>query len=118
MTIEAKDLGILKRYTRVDIHQTKHFIKLSCKVYIDKIAERHTWLKDYTKEMHRYPLPMHAETSYSRYMEEATAPTNDKHKIKLQIDMGIHYQQVIRELLCNGHMLTRYCVPCYQAKPI
>ncbi len=47
----------------------------------------------------RFPLPMEAESKFSRQMEEAEAPTDLKAQIKLQHEMGIHYRQVIGELL-------------------
>ena len=42
---------------------------------------------------------MNAEAKFSRQMEEAVAPTEQKEQIKLQRQMGIHYRQVIGELL-------------------
>ena len=42
---------------------------------------------------------MNAESKFSRQMEEATAPTDPKEQIKLRHEMGIHYRQVIGELL-------------------
>ena len=98
MKIEVKDLGILDRYNGVDIKQTAHYIRLSCEVYIDKIIKGHNWITD---DMHssRFPLPMDAESKFSRQMEEAVAPADHKAQIKLQHEMGIHYRQVIGELL-------------------
>ena len=98
MKIEIKDLGILDRYNGVDIKQTAHYIKLSCEVYIDKVIKGHEWI---TEDMHtsRFPLPMDAESKFSRQMEEAKAPEDYKEQIKLQVEMGIHYRQVIGELL-------------------
>ena len=82
----------------VDIRQTAHYIHLSCEVYIDKVIKGHEWI---TSDMHtsRFPLPMDAESKFSRQMEEATAPEEYKAQIKLQNEMGIHYRQVIGELL-------------------
>ncbi len=98
MKIEIKDLGILDRYNGVDIKQTANYIKLSCEVYIDKVVKGHPWITD---DCHtsRYPLPMNAESKFSRQMEAATAPPEAKEQIKLQHEMGIHYRQVIGELL-------------------
>ena len=98
MKIEVKDLGILDRYNGVDIRQTAHYVHLSCEVYIDKIVKGHEWITD---DMHsaRFPIPMIAESKFSRQMEDAKAPEDYKAQIKLQHEMGIHYRQVIGELL-------------------
>ena len=98
MKIEVKDLGILDRYNGVDVQQTQDYIKLSCEVYINKVAEGHPWLEDEISQG-RFPIPMDAEPKFSRQMEEATPPADKKEQIALQHDMGIHYRQVIGELL-------------------
>jgi hypothetical protein len=41
MTINVKRLGRLERFNGMDISQTKHFIKLSNKTYINKFLQRH-----------------------------------------------------------------------------
>jgi hypothetical protein len=41
MTINVKQLGRLERFNGMDISQTKHFIKLSNKTYINKFLKRH-----------------------------------------------------------------------------
>jgi hypothetical protein len=37
MTNELNDLGVIKRFNGMDVAQTKHYLKISCHTYIDKI---------------------------------------------------------------------------------
>ena len=37
MSIAVKDLGVVNRFNGVDIEQTRHYIRLHCSTYIDKI---------------------------------------------------------------------------------
>ena len=43
MQNELNDLGIIKRFNGMDVQQTRHFVKLSCETYIDKIISHHNW---------------------------------------------------------------------------
>ena len=43
-----KQLGPVDLFNGIDIEQTKYYIKLNCKTYIEHICERHlaAWMKD------------------------------------------------------------------------
>ena len=41
LKIPLKRLGLVTMYNGVNVEQTKHYIKLSCETYIDKISARH-----------------------------------------------------------------------------
>ena len=99
MKIDVKDLEILNRYNGVNITQTCDSIKLSCEVYINKVAEGHPWLQHITPP-HRFPVPMNAEPKFSRQMEEAVPPLTRRDQTALQNKMGVHYRQIVGELLC------------------
>ena len=99
MTIDIKDLGRLDRYNGVDVTQSKHFIKLSNKTYIDKVIEAHTSWLQHELPLSNKPLPVPTDTNYMKKLEEAQPPENDMEKLKLQLAMGLNYRQAIGELI-------------------
>ena len=68
MTIKVKPLGIIERFNRIDIQQTRAYIKLSNETYIKKITEAKDLTKEHTENI---PLPMSDETRYNKRIEEA-----------------------------------------------
>ena len=70
MTINVKQLGRLERLNGMDILQTKHFIKLSNKTYNNKFLQRHQWIHTENKPMHQFPIPMNADNSYQKHLEQ------------------------------------------------
>ena len=65
MTIEIKDLGSLDRYNGVDVTQTRDFVKLSNKTYMQRVLDGHAWLLNDTNISNK-PIPIHSEHEYSR----------------------------------------------------
>ena len=98
MTIDVKQLGRLTRFNGMDITQTKHYIKLSNRTYIEKFQKRHEWLHTETHPMHQFPIPMNADNSYQRQLEQAPIPTEEEIKA-LEKEMGFGYRQAIGELI-------------------
>ena len=98
MSVQIKYLGLLTRYNGVDVEQTSQYVKIYNRTYIDKILEGHkSWMQE--AYCHNQPIPMKAEAAYIRSLEQATPPSNDIARIKLQRKMGINYRQVIGELI-------------------
>lgn len=98
MTIDVKDLGIITRFNGVDITQTRDFIKLSNKTYIEKIFSRHAWLHEEKVPLVQHPVPMIADTSYQRKLETAEAISPDDLP-DIEEKFGFRYRQAIRELI-------------------
>ena len=71
MSIEIKYLGLLTRFNGVDIDQTQKYIKISSTTYINKVLSEHDWI-DTNKPCHTFPIPITAEASYSRSLEQAS----------------------------------------------
>ena len=98
MTIEVKELGLIDRFNGVDILQTKHFVKLFNKTYIEKILLRHQWIHDDTSYDHNYPIPMLSDSTYQRKLEQQHIPTEQEIHA-LELEMGFGYRQAIGELI-------------------
>jgi hypothetical protein len=61
MTNKVNNLGIIKHLNGMDIAQTKHYIKICCHTYIDKIVSHHRWTN---KKHANKPIPMRTNLSY------------------------------------------------------
>jgi hypothetical protein len=98
MTIDVKQLGQIDRFNGVDVTQTKHFIKLSNKTYIEKFLQRHQWLIDEQTDMHTYPVPMQSDTEFHRQLELDIQPT-EQEILQLETEYGFGYRQAIGEII-------------------
>jgi deoxyuridine 5'-triphosphate nucleotidohydrolase len=98
MTINVKQLGQLERFNGMDVTQTKHYIKLSNKTYINKFLQRHEWIHTENRPMHQFPIPMNADNNYQKRLEQAPIPTEEEIQA-LEKEMGFGYRQAIGELI-------------------
>jgi hypothetical protein len=98
MTIQVKQLGLISRFNGVDIAQTRYFIKLYNRTYIDKILVRHHWIHSENKPPALFPTPMQADSKYQRSLEEIHHPTETEIKA-IEKEMGFGYRQAIGELI-------------------
>ena len=98
MTIDVKQLGIIDRFNGVDVTQTKHYIKLSNRTYIEKFLQRHKWLQDEKHDMHAFPIPMESDTAFHRELEKDIQPTESEIK-DLEHEYGFGYRQAIGEII-------------------
>ena len=98
MTVRIKHLGQIDRFNGIDVLQSRHFIKLFNKTYINKILERHDWIRSEKHEMHTFPLPMRSDNSFQRLLENQEIPTEKEIKA-LENEMGFGYRQAIGELI-------------------
>jgi hypothetical protein len=98
MTITVKELSQIERFNGVDVIQSKHFIKLYNKTYIDKILSRHHWIQQENMPAHTFPIPMMTDNEYLRKLEMTEIP-DDKDIKKLENEMGFGYRQAIGKLI-------------------
>ena len=98
MTIKIKNLGMLSRFNGIDILQTKHYIKLFNKTYINKISSHHHWLAEDNTPMHEFPIPMNAENDYKRKLETAI-PLIEEELKQYEKQIGFGYRQAIGEII-------------------
>ncbi|GFH45233.1 hypothetical protein CTEN210_01707 [Chaetoceros tenuissimus] len=97
MSVQIKYLGLLTRFNGVDVDQTKEYIKIHNKTYIQKILRGHAWLEPQYKQ--QKPTPMKADNAYITSLETAVPPATKEDQIKLQHEMQMNYRQGIGELL-------------------
>jgi hypothetical protein len=96
MANPLNELGIIKRFNGIDIHQTKYYIKLSCETYIDKIVQHHGWQLEKAANL---PVPMRNDTTYQAALELTNGPDEAKEQRALEHEMTFSYRQAIGELI-------------------
>ena len=93
MSMDVKDLGIITRFNGMDIHQTKHYVKL----YINKMLATHAWLLKAPPP--KQPIPLPPEAEFVKELENAVPPNTQQEQEALQKLMGFSYRSVIGELI-------------------
>jgi hypothetical protein len=78
MQIEVKHLGTITRFNGMDIHQTKYYVKLTCEKYLTKMLKGH---HDLIKHIPTTPVPLPADPTYIRNLENATVPSTLPEKL-------------------------------------
>ena len=97
MTISVKELGTLTRFNGVDVEQTKQYIKIYNKTYIQKLVDSHKWLQQHTTS-NTHPIPMSADATFRKQLETATPATPEELKA-LEKEYGFKYRQGVGEIL-------------------
>jgi hypothetical protein len=72
---ELHNLGIIKRFNGLDIHQTRDYLKISCELCVDKINTHHRWRN---KKAADRPIPMRNDAACQATLELAAAPKTEK----------------------------------------
>jgi len=97
MRIEVKHLGLIDRFNGMDVHQTRHYVKITCEKYLYKMIKSHEWL---IKGPHPInPILLPADSAYLQRLEQAVVPNPILVKTALQHRMGFKYRQVMGEVI-------------------
>ena len=91
-----REKGNITRHNGIDIIQTRHFTRIYCKTYIEKIASTKTFDLQPT---HVQPIPMHNDTKYIAELETTKGPDNPIQQKQLEDEMGFHYRSATGELI-------------------
>ena len=98
MSIDIKSLGIVNRFNGVDIKQSRNFIKIYNKMYIEKILKDKGWLQAAIPGNHNTFIPMHNDVTYNRDIETAIPITHTEIS-SIEKEFGFSYKQGIGELI-------------------
>jgi hypothetical protein len=124
LTMPMKRLGLVNLFNGVDVLQSRYFIKLSCKTYVEKMSAKYllTWMKD-LRDMANRPLPMPTTDTFLRNFSSTVGTDDEKELEKLKKEFGFGYRNGIGELIyaivtCRPDLSTTV-VRCAQhsAKP-
>ena len=99
LTIPLKRLGLISLFNGLDITQSKDFIKVSCRTYIDRICEKYLdgWLAK--NHIANRPTPLPQSDSFTKSFLSAMGDSSDVAQAKLSASMGIKYRNVLGELI-------------------
>jgi hypothetical protein len=96
LTVPLNDLGIIRKFNGVNIHQTKWYIKISCEDYLLKILMQHDWLHLKASAL---PVPMRSDSKYQRDLETAERPTTPEAQQHIQTQAGFSFRMATGELI-------------------
>jgi hypothetical protein len=97
MSIKIKELGLIERYNGVDVLQSRNYIKIYNKTYINKIKSNHPWLEHQTP-LSEFPVPMNSDPKYHKELEQYT-PLTDVERHALEKEVGFGYRQAVGEII-------------------
>jgi len=97
MRIQVKHLGIIDRFNGMDIHQTRDYVKLTCTKYLQKVIKNHRTLL--TEPVNILPVPLHADSNFTKQLEQAPLPNTMEDKLRLKQQMGFNYRKIIGEVI-------------------
>jgi hypothetical protein len=93
------DQGLGIQYNGIGLHQTHHYVKLSCETYINRVLQTHGWEKPGPKESDRFDsVPLFADTATALLLSVGPSEDSAKHS-NLERDVGFGYHQVLGELI-------------------
>jgi hypothetical protein len=98
LTIPIKQQGYLDMFNGVNITQTQHYIKISCKSFIEKCCDKHlaSWMSTYLMATTR-PAPFPCDPSWFKKFNAATGDPDPKKQAKLAKNMQLLYSSGVGE---------------------
>ena len=100
LTIPMKRQGFLDMYNGIDVMQTRDYIKISSKSFIEKICEKYlnTWMQNFTSTDDR-PTPLPTDPTWYKKFNAATGDPCPKAQAKLAKTMQLTYRCGVGELI-------------------
>jgi hypothetical protein len=97
LIVPLNDLGQIQKFNGVNILQTKHYIKISCEDYLQKILSQHEW---HTLPAAQKPVPMQSNSQHQAQLEtQPIHAINPKDQVDYQNQAGFSYRAAIGELI-------------------
>jgi hypothetical protein len=100
LRIPIKRQGYLDMYNGIDILQTRHYIKINVKTFVDKIFEPYlaTWMKTaYPTPVRSTPLPL--DPTWIKKFNAAIGDPDKKLQARLAKSMQLNYRSGVGELI-------------------
>ena len=98
LKIPLKRLGLVTMYNGVNIDQTKHYVKISCESYIEKISAKHldSWMRIFTMPTIG-PTPLPTTSGFMKsFLAAEGVETGQK---ELESRMRLSYRSGVGELI-------------------
>jgi hypothetical protein len=100
LMIPMKRQGFLDMYNGIDVIQTRDYIKISCKSFIEKICAKYliSWMHNFTSTDDR-PTPLPTDPTWYKKFNAAIGDPDPKQQAKLAKKMGLTYRCGVGELI-------------------
>mmetsp|Transcript_22056 Transcript_22056/g.31603 ORF Transcript_22056/g.31603 Transcript_22056/m.31603 type:complete len:288 (+) Transcript_22056:44-907(+) len=81
MTMAVKDLGIISRFNGLNIHQTRHYVKITSEKYLRKMLEAHQWFLKAPPPVNPLPLPSESDflNKWNKLRLQQPPPSNNNY---------------------------------------
>ena len=98
LKIPLKRLGLVDMYNGVNVEQTRHYVKISCESYIDKMCDKHlnSWMKAFVVPP-RNPTPLPTTSGFMKSFLVAEGSPDTQ--VELEKRMQISYRSGVGELI-------------------
>jgi hypothetical protein len=100
LSIPIKRQGYLDMYNGVDVLQTRDYIKISSKSFIEKICEKYlnSWMQNFTSTEDR-PTPLPTDPTWFKKFNAAVGDPDPKVQAKLAKKMQLTYRSGVGKLI-------------------
>ena len=90
--------GIIDYFNGINLQQSRDFITVDCRMYLDCVFERHGWTQIATASLAK-SIPILVDSNVIRKLESTTSPTEASTRTALEKEMGFSYRAAIGELI-------------------
>jgi hypothetical protein len=102
LTMPMKRMGLVNLFNGIDVLQSRYFIKIYAKTYIEKMSQHHldTWMNEnQLRDMTNRPLPIPTNDTFLKSFQTATGDPDEKVQAKLKDKYKFGYRSGIGELI-------------------
>jgi hypothetical protein len=98
--VEIRQEGdVCKKFNGVDVDQTREYVRIHCKSYIDRVLKSHGWIKPNQHESDRHDVTPISDDTVKRLSALEGPASGTKEHAALERDSGFPYRQVLGELI-------------------
>ena len=91
--------GIITYFNGVNLRQARDLITITCKMYLDRVFERHGWTQIATASTAK-TIPLTVDSTLIQELETTKGPSDLREQQVLEKEMGFSYRTAIGELIC------------------
>ena len=99
ITFPLKRMGLVDMFNGMDILQTRDYVKMSCKTYLERVLGKHIQNGLNVKLLPNKPTPLPTTGKFMESFMGAKGDADEKAQRKLVKEMGFGYRQAIGEMI-------------------
>ncbi len=100
LSIPMKRQGYLDMYNGIDVLQTRDYIRITCKTFINKICDKYlnSWMQNFTSTEDQ-PTPLPTDPTWFKKLNAAISDPDPKVQAKLAEKMQLTYRSGVGKLI-------------------